>query len=62
MQPLLDEIEAFLATHGMSPSRFGVGAVNDIHLIADMKAGRELLPRTERKVRLFMLTYKAEAA
>jgi hypothetical protein len=62
MNQLLVEIEAFIATHRMSPSRFGTGAVNDQHLIKDMKNGRRLWPETEQKVRLFMATYRAEAA
>jgi len=62
MNTLLLEIEAFIATHGMSPSRFGVEAVNDKCLIGDMRNGRRLWPETESRVRLFMATYKADAA
>lgn len=62
MNPLLSEVEAFLATHEMAPSRFGLAAVGDNHLVTDMKDGRRLWPETERKIRLFMATYRADAA
>lgn len=62
MNPLLVDIEAFIETHGLAPSRFGVAALNDNHLIRDLRRGRRLWPETERRVRLFMATYKVEAA
>jgi hypothetical protein len=62
MNPLLREIEAFIETHGLSPSRFGIAAVGDQHLIKDIKAGRRLWPETESRIRLYMATFKADAA
>jgi hypothetical protein len=59
--PILDDIETFLKAKGMSPTTFGYKALNDPNLVFRMREGRELLPRTERKVREFMLTY-SEAA
>lgn len=66
MNPLLTEIEAFLATHGMSASRFGLKAVNDKHFVRDLRGeGKRQQPRrnwpeTEGRVRAFMVTYQPE--
>jgi hypothetical protein len=61
--PLLADIEAFIATHGMAESTFGRDAVNDWKFIGDLRGGgdkrpRRVWPETEAKVRRFMATYK----
>ncbi|PYJ10769.1 MAG: hypothetical protein DMF06_05030 [Verrucomicrobia bacterium] len=61
MNPLLADIEAFIETHGMSLTRFGREALNDIHLVVQLRAGRELRSATERKVRTYMATYREAA-
>ena len=61
MSPLLHEIEAFLEAHGLSHWRFGTAAVNDRHFVEDLRNGRRCWPETERRVRLFMATFKAAA-
>jgi len=61
MNPLLSDIEAFIETHQMSPTQFGVAALRDKHFIRDLKRGRDIRLSTERRVRQFMLTYRAVA-
>jgi len=61
MAKLLDDIEAFLATHSMKPTNFGA-ALGDRHLVRQMRAGRRLWPETEDKVRRYMATYRPDAA
>ena len=51
---LLAEIRAFQRRHGMPDSRFGRRAVNDPHLIGDLRRGRELRAATAARVRRFM--------
>lgn len=51
---LLAEIRAFQRRHAMPDTRFGRRALNDPHLIADLKRGRELRPGTASRVRRFM--------
>lgn len=55
---LLADIEAFLTTHDMAPTRFGVGALGDRHFVKQLRKGRRVWPETEAKVRRFMATYK----
>lgn len=62
MNPLLADIEAFIETHGMSLTRFGIEALNDKHLIPQLRGGRELRQATERKVRSYMATYRGSRA
>ena len=44
---LIGLVEHALATHGVSPTRFGRDAVNDPALVADLRAGRR--PRGETR-------------
>ena len=41
----------------MAPVTFGRKALNDPHLVADIRKGRRLWPETESKVRAFMAAY-----
>jgi hypothetical protein len=61
---LLADIEAFLTTHQMAPSRFGQLALNDRHFVRNLNRDppRRLWPETEQRVRRFMATYKPEQA
>jgi len=63
--PLLADIEAFIATHGMAESTFGRDALGDWRFITELrgtggKRPRRVWPETEAKVRRFMATYKPE--
>jgi hypothetical protein len=67
MQPdLLNDIEAFLETHDMSPTMFGELALNDRHFVKQVRGEyrsrpkRRVWPETEAKVRTFMVTYRPQ--
>ena len=53
-QKLLDEVEQFVTSTGMSPSRFGLEAMNDTKLVSCLRAG--VCPRldTADRIRDFM--------
>ena len=51
---LLAQIEAFLAETGLTPSKFGVAAVNDGHLVANLRKGHSVTLKTADKVRAYM--------
>jgi hypothetical protein len=51
---LLADIEAFLAEADMAETTFGLGALKDGKVIAQLREGRRLWPETEAKVRAFM--------
>jgi len=49
MKALLNEIEAYLRASGMAPTRFGVEADNDRHLVRRVRAGRPVtIAKAER--------------
>lgn len=60
MSTLLEDVEAFIGTHELSDSQFGVSAMNDKNFVRDLRNGRRLWPETETKVRRFMATYRPE--
>jgi hypothetical protein len=67
MANLLDDIQAFIDTHDLRESQFGVLALNDKNFIPDLRGDgrdkpRRLWPETEAKVRRFMATYRPESA
>ena len=51
---LLIDIEAFLAEFGVSPTKFGLAAVNDGHLIKNLRSGASVTLKTADKVRAYM--------
>ena len=51
---LLGDIEAFLAEFGVSPTKFGLAAVNDGHLVKNLRGGASVTLRTADKVRAYM--------
>lgn len=58
--PVLAEINAFLAVSGMKATVFGLKAVNDGKLVGRLEAGSECLPRTAAKIRAFIATFIAQ--
>lgn len=56
---LIEEIDAFVARHGMSPITFGRKAMNDPHFVRDVRDGRRLWPETDAKARAFMADFDA---
>lgn len=51
---LLRRIEHYLRRTGMPPTTFGRLAVRDPLLVADLRGGRELRPRTQTRVTAFL--------
>jgi hypothetical protein len=52
--PLLDEIEAFLAATGMSPTIFGNQVVRDWRLVDRLRRGGDVTTRNAERIRGFM--------
>jgi phosphopantothenoylcysteine decarboxylase / phosphopantothenate---cysteine ligase len=59
---LLTEIEAFLARTGATPSKFGVAAINDGHLVANLRKGHSITLKTADKVRAYMAGHARQVA
>jgi phosphopantothenoylcysteine decarboxylase/phosphopantothenate--cysteine ligase len=59
---LLAEIEIFLAEFGVSPTKFGLDAVNDGHLIKNLRSGASVTLKTADKVRAHMADERSRAA
>jgi phosphopantothenoylcysteine decarboxylase/phosphopantothenate--cysteine ligase len=55
---LLAEIERFLARTGAAPTKLGLAAVNDGHLVANLRKGHSVTLRTADKVRAYMTQYE----
>jgi phosphopantothenoylcysteine decarboxylase / phosphopantothenate---cysteine ligase len=51
---LLNDIEAFLVEFGVSPTKFGLAAINDGHLVKNLRDGASVTLKTADKVRLYM--------
>jgi phosphopantothenoylcysteine decarboxylase / phosphopantothenate---cysteine ligase len=58
---LLAEIEAFLARTGATPTKLGLAAVNDGHLVANLRKGHSVTLKTADKVRAYMAGHAAGA-
>ena len=54
IKALLADIEAFLARSGLTPTKFGIAAVNDGHLVANLRKGQGVTLKTADKVRAFI--------
>lgn len=57
-EALLAEIEAFLNAHDMAPTNFGLEAVNDGHLVRDLRNGKDVTLSRADKIRAFIASYK----
>jgi hypothetical protein len=51
---LADEVEAFIARYGIAKTRFGELAANSLQLVDNIRAGRRVGPKLERRIRAFM--------
>jgi hypothetical protein len=60
MESLQSEIASFMEAHGLSATKFGLLALNDRHLVKQLRKGRRMWPETADKVRQFMVTYRPE--
>jgi phosphopantothenoylcysteine decarboxylase / phosphopantothenate---cysteine ligase len=56
---LLAEIEAFLAQSGTTPTKFGLAAVNDGHLVANLRKGHSMTLKTADRVRAYMARHES---
>ncbi|HEY7548399.1 MAG TPA: bifunctional phosphopantothenoylcysteine decarboxylase/phosphopantothenate--cysteine ligase CoaBC, partial [Hyphomicrobiaceae bacterium] len=59
---LLAEIERFLARTAAAPSKFGLAAVNDGHLVANLRKGHSITLKTADRVRAYMARHDAPPA
>lgn len=63
--PIVADIEAFIAQHDMAESTFGREALGDWRLLPELRGDngrrpRRLWPETEAKVRDFMASYRSD--
>ena len=58
---LLIDIEAFLTECGVSATKFGLAAVNDGHLIKNLRSGASVTLKTADKVRAYMAQQRSAA-
>jgi phosphopantothenoylcysteine decarboxylase/phosphopantothenate--cysteine ligase len=56
---LLSDIEAFLVEFGVSPTKFGLAAINDGHLVKNLRGGASVTLRTADKVRAYMVEQRS---
>lgn len=61
-QPLLAEIEAFIARTGTTATSFGRDALNDPALVPNLRSGRQVTMRTLHRIREFMAERSESAA
>jgi hypothetical protein len=59
--PLLAEVEAFLKASEMTPTAFGVAALNDPTLVHEMRRGRECKRATRARIKDFMVSAQRAA-
>lgn len=51
---LLEQIESYLKTTGIPPSKFGRIAVGDPRFVGDLRMGRRPRRRTHERIRAFL--------
>jgi hypothetical protein len=56
----LQRIEQFMTQHGITPTTFGLWAMNDSRFVFDIRSGRQCLGKTMRRVYAFMAMYETE--
>ncbi|GIK18963.1 MAG: hypothetical protein AMXMBFR77_16950 [Phycisphaerales bacterium] len=52
------QVEAFIARHGLSPTTFGLWAMNDSRFVFDLRRGRSCSLATVGKIYRFMAEYE----
>lgn len=50
----LNRIDQFIAERGLTPTTFGVKAINDPDLVRELRDGRELRRKTRERIEQFM--------
>lgn len=56
------QVEAFISRHKMSPTTFGIWAMDDSRFVFDLRQGRNCFGKTIRRVHGFMDTYEQKQA
>lgn len=59
---LIEAIDRFLATAGMSEITLGRKALGDPHFVRQLRNGRRVWPETEAKIRRFMTEWDTQQA
>lgn len=54
------QVEDFIERHRLSPTTFGLWAMDDSRFVFDLRRGRSCLGKTERRVIRFMRDYEAK--
>lgn len=54
------QVEAFIDRHGLSPTTFGLWAMDDSRFVFDLRNGRNCFIKTVRRVQRFMTQYEAK--
>lgn len=62
MASLIQKIEAFMEATGLSEWQFGEAALNDKHLIRQLRSGRDLRMSTVERINRFMAEHPSNAA
>lgn len=58
--PLLPRIDRYLRARRMTPTRFGREAVGDPNLVLELRDGRQLRPRTAKRIEAALDRLEAE--
>lgn len=58
--PVLADVERFLAASDMTPTAFGVRALNDPTLVHELRRGRECKRATRARIQEFIAAEKAK--
>src|SRR5258707_7177480 len=59
---LLAEIEDFLSATSLTATKFGIAAVNDGHLVANLRRGSSVTLKTADRVRSYMVLQRRPAS
>jgi len=60
--PTLSAVESFLVESGMTPTAFGVQALNDPTLVPELRRGRECKRATRARIMEFIQAQRRRAA
>lgn len=58
--PILPDVEAFIAREGMSATAFGLSALGDPRLVHDLRDGRELRRKTRERIFSYLNSVRPE--
>lgn len=54
------KVESFLVKHNLTPTTFGIWAMDDSRFVFDLRKGRMCFGKTVRKVLAYMTAYEAK--